>query len=282
MFRTINGMVVGFAAILIFIAGCNSAKDNSGPTTTPEKPRVTQGATKGTEEEHAHKPGSHGGNIVEIGRDNFHAEAVFEKGGIRLYILGKDEARVQEVESQILTAYAKGTGATEAVEFIMSPSPQSGDTEGKTSQFLGKLPEGLLGKNLEVTVPSIRVNGDRFRFGFSSLSDDHGDVPAKVVDAEERQLYLTPGGKYTQADIKANGVVTASQKFKGQMASHDVKPQPGDKICPISLTKANPKFSWVISGKTYEFCCPPCVDEFVKTAKEQPDQVKEPSDYIKK
>jgi multiple sugar transport system substrate-binding protein len=38
-------------------------------------------------------------------------------------------------------------------------------------------------------------------------------------------------------------------------------------ICPISKTKAAPKFSWVVGGKTYQFCCPPCVDEFVQTAK---------------
>ena len=121
-------------------------------------------------------------------------------------------------------------------------------------------------------------------FGFTNITEvGHGEpMPAKVANEEERKLYLTPGGLYTEADIKANGGLTASQKFQGQMASHDLKPRPGDKICPITRTKANPKFKWVVGGKTYEFCCPPCVDEFVKTAKEQPDQVKEPGEYVKK
>ena len=35
-------------------------------------------------------------------------------------------------------------------------------------------------------------------------------------------------------------------------------------------------------GKTYEFCCPPCVDEFVRMAKETPDQIKAPEMYVKK
>ncbi len=39
------------------------------------------------------------------------------------------------------------------------------------------------------------------------------------------------------------------------------------------MTKANPVFSWVIGGKTFEFCCPPCVDEFVRMAKESPDDI---------
>jgi YHS domain-containing protein len=50
----------------------------------------------------------------------------------------------------------------------------------------------------------------------------------------------------------------------------------------VTLTKANPKCAWIVGGKTYEFCCPPCVDEFVKTAKEQPAEIKEPEDYVKK
>ncbi len=68
----------------------------------------------------------------------------------------------------------------------------------------------------------------------------------------------------------------------GLKAQHDAMPQAGDKLCPISMTKANPKFSWVIDGKTYEFCCPPCVDEFVTLAKEKPDEIKPPEFYRQK
>src|SRR5262249_43835625 len=96
-----------------------------------------------------------------------------------------------------------------------------------------------------------------------------------------RNLYLTPGGKYTAADVEANGRITASEKFKGLMAAHDSKPQPGDKVCPITQTKANPKFTWIVGGKPYEFCCPPCVDEFVQTAKDPPGATKPPPSYVK-
>jgi hypothetical protein len=107
-------------------------------------------------------------------------------------------------------------------------------------------------------------------------------MPAKVEDEEERQLYLTPGGMYTEDDVKANGNMTASQKFKGQMASHDLQPRPGDRICPITLTRANPKFTWVVGGNAYQFCCPPCIDEFLQTAKESPGKIKQPEDYVQK
>lgn len=119
----------------------------------------------------------------------------------------------------------------------------------------------------------------------SSAKGGHdGDdaMPAGIDADEERALYLTPGGIYTEADIKANGSVTAGEKFKGKMAKHDMKPKVGDKICPITMTKANPKFTWIIGGKSYEFCCPPCIDEYVLLAKTSPKEVLDPSEYIKK
>jgi YHS domain-containing protein len=65
------------------------------------------------------------------------------------------------------------------------------------------------------------------------------------------------------------------------MSMHNAHPKPGDRICPITDTVANPKFSWVVSGKKYLFCCPPCIEEFVKQAKEKPDSIKEPMAYRK-
>lgn len=119
----------------------------------------------------------------------------------------------------------------------------------------------------------------------SSAKGGHdGDdaMPAGVDADEERALYLTPGGIYTEADIRANGSMTASDKYRGKMAKHDMKPKTGDKICPITMTKANPKFTWIIGGKTYEFCCPPCIDEYVLLAKTSPKEVLDPSEYVKK
>ncbi|MEK6258257.1 MAG: hypothetical protein AABP62_06515 [Planctomycetota bacterium] len=238
---------------------------------------------KPTEGDHAHKPGSHGGVIVPIGTDSYHAEAVIEKGGtFRLLTLGKDESRIQEVDEQPIKAYVKVVGRPDAVPVELSAVPQDGDAPGKTSQFTGELPEELRGQPLEVTIPNIRINGERFRVGFTTQTAAHEEeMPAGLPVAEEQALYLTPGGKYSEDDIAANGKVTASQKFKGVISSHDMKPKSGDRICPITMTKANPKFTWVIDGKPYQFCCPPCVDEFVKLAKEQPDEVKVPDTYIK-
>ena len=235
------------------------------------------------ESEHPHKPGSHGGIIIPIGSDSHHAEAVFEKGGdFRLLTLGKDESRVQEVDVQLLKAFVKVVGQPDATPIELTATPQDGDSTGKTSQFVGQLPAELRGKPLEVTIPNIRIDGERFRVGFTTATVAHQEeMPAGLPAAEEQALYFTAAGKYTEDDIKTNGGLTASQKFKGILSSHNMKPKPGDRICPVTLTKANPKFTWIVDGRPYQFCCPPCVDEFVKTAKQQPDEVKLPDTYIK-
>jgi YHS domain-containing protein len=238
--------------------------------------------------EHAHKAGAHGGLIAEIGRDNYHAEAIFAKDGIvKIYTLGKDESRVQHVETQTLEAYARAEGEMEDVQVDLFPLRQKMDPPDKVALFRGKLPAELWGKTVTLTVP-ITVNGEAFRFRIRSKaadgdahSEESSPMPTRASSAKEKQLYLTPGGKYTADDIAANGSLTASEKFKGIAAKHDRKPQPGDRICPISMTKANPKFTWVINGQAYQFCCPPCVDEFVQLAKEKPDEVAPAASYVK-
>ncbi len=142
-------------------AGCNQS---NSPTPPVAEATAKADADPKKAEEHPHKPGQHGGIIVEIGRDNYHAEAVFEKGGVvRVYLLGKDEARVQEVEKQTLTAYVKREQDTESSAIALKPTPQEGDAEGKTSLFVGQLPADLQGKRVVVTVPSIRQPAARRR-----------------------------------------------------------------------------------------------------------------------
>ncbi len=269
----------------LYLAGCGG-QPGSATTANSDNGKTPKSSPGEGEDDHAHKAGAHGGMIVPIGRDNYHAEAVFEKGGLlRLYMLGRDETRLQEVDKQTLLAFVKQESDSESTSVPLKPEPQQGDSEGRTSQFVGRLPEDLVGKSLAVTVPSITINGERFRLGFASATPGHdGDMPEGVSADEEGKLYLTPGGIYTEADIKANGSVTASQKFKGFKPKHDLKPKPGDKICPITLTKANPECTWIVGGKKYEFCCPPCVHEFVAMAKDPQtsQEIKAPDFYVKR
>lgn len=130
-------------------------------------------------------------------------------------------------------------------------------------------------------MPAMEFGDGRHWFAVKSGGDWHPDpMPEGVTVEEGRKLYLTAAGAYTETDIKQNGGVTASERFKGLKADHDARPKPGDRVCPVSRTKADPRFTWVVGGRVYQFCCPPCVDEFVRRARERPDEVNPPETFV--
>jgi uncharacterized membrane protein YraQ (UPF0718 family) len=117
-----------------------------------------------------------------------------------------------------------------------------------------------------------------FHFAFE---DGNALMPATATAEAARDLYLTPKGLYTAEDIAANGSITAAEKYQGFHSAHNFKPKPGDRICPVTQTKANPQCTWIVGGKKYLFCCPPCIDEFMKLARESPAKIKSPEEYVK-
>ncbi|MBU6237871.1 MAG: hypothetical protein KGQ51_08580 [Planctomycetes bacterium] len=277
---------------LVTLAGCGVAPPKPDVDRQPGGP-VSQGSLPKLESEtatdgHEHKPGDHGGLIVSLGRDSYHVEAVFDKQGmVRLFTLGSDETRVIDIEAKELHGFVRLEGDAEAQPLKFAPEPHDGDGEGRSSLFVAKLPESMVGQMVEITIPNVSIDGERFRLAFTKSDLNHGDkshedvsMPQKIADDEEQKLYLEPGGHYTAADIAANGNVTPYQKYRGIPSTHDMSPKPGDRICPITETKANPKFVWVIGGKSYQFCCPPCIDEFLQKAKSSDEPLPDPESFV--
>lgn len=125
--------------------------------------------------EHGHKPGAHGGTIVSLGKDSYHAEVVFEKDGVvRLYLLGKDETTPQEVAVQDLVGHVTPAGATDAVQVKFAAEPPKGAAAGKTSAFAGKLPPELHGKAVKVVINNVQVGTERFRVEFANEKSEKG------------------------------------------------------------------------------------------------------------
>lgn len=210
----------GFASLTLFLTavviGCGRTPTEATPAAQDQHADTTvAGTSHASDESHGHVAGAHGGTIVSLGSDSYHVEAIInDDGEIRLYTLGNDETRVIDVEAQTLAGYVKAEGSAESLEIQLEPHPQPGDKEGRTSLFVGKAPEPLVGKSLEVTVPNITIEGERFRLHFNAGTKAHGAehgeaMPDKVGTAEERSLYLTPGGIYTEEDIAANGSTVA-------------------------------------------------------------------------
>ena len=169
---------LGVALVALTLAGCG--KPQSTPTTgaAPHKDDHKPSDVKkddrdhkaeaGKKDDHDHKPGAHGGMMVSLGKDSYHAEVVFGKGGkINLYMLGKDESKAQEVDAHDLNGFVTPEGATEPVPVSFKPQSQPSDAKGKTSRFVATLPETLAGKKFKVTINNIQIGAERFRIEFA-------------------------------------------------------------------------------------------------------------------
>ncbi len=203
--------------LLLPTIGCRSSKEQTRETLQPEPSSTAK--KEPTEEEHGHVDGQHGGIMVSLGRDSYHVEAVIDaEGCIRLYTLGKDETRVIDVESQTLQGFIKVEGSQEAQALAFEPQPQQGDSEHRTSLFVAKLPKDWIGKPLEVTIPNIRIDGERFRLSFQSrneLHDREQGMPSKVAGSEEQKLYLTPGVDIPGPTSRPTGTQLRLRSFEG-------------------------------------------------------------------
>lgn len=239
--------------------------------------------------DHAHSS-PHGGAIRAVG--NHHVEAVLEKGGrIRIYLLGKDEAELAPAPLPKVVAQVQGEEEIEAAPVTLIADPQPGDPSGRASSFFGRLPETLVGAPVTVAM-TLPLEGKAYRARFELKPHRADEVHPEMLEMlempggagadEASKLYTSPGGRYTEADIRANGTRPAPVKYRGIPSNHDMNPRPGDRICPITSTKANPRFVWTIGGKEYRFCCPPCIDEFVQRAKNQPETIQEPESYVQR
>ncbi len=158
---------------------------------------------------------------------------------------------------------------------MFRPDPLPEDPAGTASRFVGRLPGVKPNGHLELVVWSLSVGPERYQFAV------HLPPSAPDPDAEraEAALYSAPGGKYTKDDIRTNGPTPAAQRFRGERVPHDSRPAAGERVCPVSKARASAKFPWVIGGREYLFCCPPCIDEFLSAAKSRPDEVREPGSY---
>lgn len=238
------------------------------------------------EDDHLHADAPHGGVIVPLGDDDnhYHVEALRETGGVlRLYLLDADAAKVREIERQTPTAHVRRKEGAGDATILLMPVPQQGDGEGKTSQFFGKLPPALWGERLVVHVSDLTVAGQKVSFEFTAPGDPEGNATTLAARiGQQAKFFRTPGGKYTEADVRANKGYSAFEQYRGFQPKHDLNPRPGDRLCPVSSTKATLDCTWVVGGATYAFCCPPCIEEFLKGAKHRPEVVQPPGTYVKK
>lgn len=291
-----NTQVAGPAIAVLAFATLYGYWVTSQNTTAPTA--TTASANSGT---HDHTGTNlHAGNVQSFA-DRHVEMQLAPNGRLRLYFYGERERQLAPVPALGMEMEILPIGENPLV-VTLQPRPYPGEAEGSASRYEGTFSSTSLSgtPGAALTLPyagrtyRVQWRPENLIGAQNAHNPDGSDVamPTPLADTAstergqpteaERALFLTPGGKYTQADIVANGNTVAALKYRGQMASHNQNPKPGDYLCPVTRTVANPRFTWIIGGKTYRFCCPPCIEEFLKQAKADPGAIPDPESYRKK
>ena len=232
---------------------------------------------------HGHPPPPHSGQVVtfKAGATHYHVEFVVDPTGrVRVYPLDESATKPLPVEAQPLVLSVEGSAAGEPIPVMLRPVTDSG-AAGKTTQFIGRLPASAICGRLTVRFTEFSVSGERYRFEFVWDSPVGEEAFRAAYRDEQRRVFLSPGGKYSEADIRDNGGMSADEKYMTSAPTHDHAPKPGDRTCPVSGFKSDQSVAWVVGGERYAFCCQPCIDEFVLLAKEKPDDVRPAVGYVR-
>jgi hypothetical protein len=117
-----------FAAVAVLgvaLAGCNSGGDFKAVKDLPKAAHDDHGHSHG---EHAHGP--HGGELVELGKEEFHAEFVVDGKAhtLKVFLLGPDAKTAATTDASELSIVPEG-----GTPIILKAA--EGQPEGKVSEF---------------------------------------------------------------------------------------------------------------------------------------------------
>lgn len=162
-------------AYALFVAGCGEAP---APSPAPS----TGGAAKHDDHghdhaEHAHaEHGPHEGTLIELGKEEYHAELVHDEpaGKVTIYVLDSEAKKAVPIAATELSINLKHDGKGE--QFKLAAAPQEGDGEGKSSRFVSddkELAEDLDHEGTEARLV-IEIEGKSFTGDIKHDHDDHG------------------------------------------------------------------------------------------------------------
>ncbi len=156
----------------LIITGCGGDKKDVPP--------------KGNEQSHAHPTkGPHGGSLIELGKEKYHAELVHDektKDLTTIYLLDSAAKKAVPVDAKEMVINLTHDGSTE--KFVLAASPDEGETGGKSSRFVLKneeLVEDLDAKGTKATL-SIKIEGKSFSGDIKHDHDHKGHDHGKEGD----------------------------------------------------------------------------------------------------
>lgn len=163
MFRSF--WLLTLVACLSTFLGCGG-----GQQPDPNKPAAHH---EGDGHDHGHaSEGPHRGTLVELGKEEYHAEVVHDDaaGTVTIYLL--DSAAKKAVPIDAPEVLINLTHDGNAEQFKLAASPDQGDPEGKSSRFVSsdkELSEDLDAKGTKPQLVVV-IDGKQFR---GDIAHDH-------------------------------------------------------------------------------------------------------------
>jgi hypothetical protein len=144
------------------LSGCTPAGTGTGGS------QAGGGSAAGTgegeehegEEHEEHGPPPHGGQLIELGDEEYHAELVHDEkaGTVTIYLLDAHAEKAVAIDSADITIKLKHDGEPE--QFKLAASPQDDDVEGTASRFVSEEAELAEDLDAEGTEPRLAVTID--------------------------------------------------------------------------------------------------------------------------
>jgi hypothetical protein len=162
-----NGILkFGGIAIVTTALGCGASPPAAPPTAQAQ-------GEAGHDHGHAHahaSHGPHGGEIIELGNEQYHAELVHDDSSVVIYLLDSSAKTGVPIESKELTINLKGEGQPR--QFKLAAVPEPGDPAGAASKFASSDPQLARWICDEQAEPKLvlEINGTAYR---GSLAHDH-------------------------------------------------------------------------------------------------------------
>ena len=116
-------------SLVAFMAGCDSGKKGN----FKEVPKGT--VVKETAHEHHHEHGPHGGHIIELGEEEYHAELAHDEAAktVTIYLLDKTAKVAVPIADPEIVLNLVVDG--QPLQVKLAAAPQEGDPAGHSSRF---------------------------------------------------------------------------------------------------------------------------------------------------
>ena len=156
------------------IVGCDKGDSPTQTSKTPSSSISMDMPPPSTVEIHNHpSEGPHHGTLVELGKEEFHAELVHDDKSVSIYILDGKAKTAVPIDASEVVINLLHDGKPE--QFKLAAVPETSDPSGKSSRFVAEDPELASHMDDHAAAPklSVTINGKSYR-GVITHDHEHG------------------------------------------------------------------------------------------------------------